>query len=398
MITPQEAEQLISTCVIERREEMRSLRECTSGIIAENIYADSDLPPFDRVMMDGIAIRSEDFHSGIRSFNIVGIQRAGIAASELHESGSCIEIMTGAVCCIGADVVIPYEQCQIADGICTVTTNEIRPFQNIHHRGTDFKAGELLISKDSSIGPAEIGICASVGKSEIKLYAAPRIIIYSTGEELVDIEQTPLAHQIRKSNVFVLQHLLQSRGYSCELSHLPDDANAIRSTLEKALKDYDIILMSGGVSKGKYDYIPDVLDALGVEKIFHRIAQKPGKPMWFGRTNRSVIFGFPGNPVSTMMCAVRYFLPWLSKTHREKNVYPIQVITTEDIIQKSGLTIFQPAKNVGINENGTPIYEVIKFGGSGDFAGLSGSDAFLEIPAGPQTIKQGSIIKAWYFH
>lgn len=395
MITPEQAENLIADNVYTRRTKVMALHEISGGRIAEDVFADSDLPPFDRVMMDGVAIRSQDFEAGTRTFRIVGVQRAGMSPLKLHEADTCLEIMTGAVCCDGGDVVIPYEQCDISDGMCTVLLDQIKRGQHIHFRGTDFRRGDKLISSGASFGPAEAGICASVGQTTLLMENLPNVIIFSTGEELIGIDDQPLPHQIRRSNVFVLEFMLRKRGIQADTAHLPDDESIIKTQLQKALNDYDIILMSGGVSKGKYDLIPDTLAALGAEKIFHRIAQKPGKPMWFGKTEHTVIFGFPGNPVSTMMCAVRYLLPWLEKRLFGNSLMNLHVVAGEKMSNKSPLTFFQPAKIHGTHENGDVVVHPTSFGGSGDFASLSGADVFVEIPAGVSLIEQGTRLKAW---
>jgi molybdopterin molybdotransferase len=241
MITPDQAEYIIKSCHLLLRDEPKNLLEIFNGIFAEDIFADTDLPPFNRVMMDGVAICEKDFKNGIRTFRIAGIQSAGSEPLELKESGTCIEIMTGAVCCHGADVIVPYEQCTLEGNQCTIHLDSIKPFQNIHRRGTDFKAGDILIHKGAIFGAAEAGICASVGKSQVLMRSLPKVAIFSSGEELVEISETPLPYQIRKSNVFVLEFMLRKLGISATCSHLADDARNIHSQLSNALEQFDII-------------------------------------------------------------------------------------------------------------------------------------------------------------
>jgi molybdopterin molybdotransferase len=397
MITPAQAEALIKSCQLSQQAELKNLFEIFNGVFAENIVADTDLPPFDRVMMDGVAIREKDFTDGIRTYRIAGIQSAGSEPLTLSEPGTCIEIMTGAVCCHGADIVIPYEQCTIEGEHCIIQSDHIKPFQNIHRRGTDNKAGDILIHEGATFGAAEAGICASVGKSKVLMCRLPKVVIFSSGEELVEISDTPLPYQIRKSNVFVLEYMLRKLGISATCSHLADDAQIIHSTLSRALEQYDIILMSGGVSKGKFDLIPTTLADLGVEKLFHRIAQKPGKPMWFGRKNTTIVFGFPGNPVSTMMCAVRYLLPWLKENAFGMTTYPDHVVISEKQVNKSDLTFYQAVKIEGYDDAGNRQFAPIKHNGSGDFAGLAGAAGFIEILPHSTLIK-GEKCRFWSIH
>ncbi|HEX8460315.1 MAG TPA: hypothetical protein VF623_02750, partial [Segetibacter sp.] len=180
------------------------LLESTGRIIAQSVLADRDFPAFDRVTMDGIAISFDTFEQGQKSFRIEGIQPAGVAKTTLLNKNNCIEVMTGAVLPANTDVVIPYEQCEINESLATVTTNKITHFQNIHIQGSDAKAGDVLVEKFEKISPAIAGILASVGLAKVEVLRLPAIAICSTGEELVDIEQEPEPHQLRRSNIYAL--------------------------------------------------------------------------------------------------------------------------------------------------------------------------------------------------
>ena len=208
--------------------------------------------------------------------------------------------------------VIRYEDLDIKDGIATIQVEELKYRQNIHEQGEDRKQGDLIVSPPLRLSSAEIGVAATTGKAMIKVAQLPKAMIISTGDELVEIDEQPLAHQIRRSNVHRLKATLNNWGLEVDTAHLLDDEAIIIQKLEKILNDYQIVIMSGGVSKGKFDFIPTALEKLGVKKLFHRIAQRPGKPFWFGKApNGSVIFALPGNPVSSFMCTHKYFHPWL---------------------------------------------------------------------------------------
>jgi molybdopterin molybdotransferase len=264
MLTPQQAEDSIADCAPSFTKELVKLEHALGRVTDEDLIADTDLPPFDRVMMDGIALRFSALESGIREFRIEGLQRAGQVPIELRHDAACIEIMTGAICSLGCDTIIPYEHLNIANGIAFVHQLPDRAGKNIHNKGTDKRKGDVLVPAHSSIGVPEIGIAASIGKQHIAVKSLPKTLICSTGDELVAIHETPLAHQIRRSNVYALQALLQHAGIAADTLHLPDDESNLKQTLNSKLKEYDILLFSGGVSKGKFDLLPQVLRELGV--------------------------------------------------------------------------------------------------------------------------------------
>jgi molybdopterin molybdotransferase len=205
------------------------------------------------------------------------------------------------------------------------------------------------------------------------------VLICSTGDELVHIHETPLAYQIRRSNVYALMASIASLGIEADNLHLPDEKEQLERALEEALKSYDAILLSGGVSKGKFDLLPDVLRELGIETIFHGIAQRPGKPMWYGYSEKCTVFALPGNPVSTLACAARYVLPWFKKQLGLDNqtmwTSPKEIPAAHDT-----LCLFLPVK-ISHTQHGSEC-QVQRYQGSGDFSALSGIDGFIEVPSG----------------
>jgi molybdopterin molybdotransferase len=269
-------------------------------ILKENIFADRDFPPFDRVSMDGIAISSEAFNNGQRTFKIEGIQAAGSPQLTLQNPSNCMEAMTGAVLPINTDAVIQYELLTIENGIAKVNSEAVKSYQNTHLKGTDKKQGDLLIKENTLISPAEIGIFATVGKIRVKVAKQPKVMVVSTGNELVEVGEIPAEHQIRRSNVFTMVSLLEKLKIKAETLHILDDKKVLLTKIESLLANYDVLIFSGAVSKGKFDFIPEVLDELGVKKLFHEVKQRPGKPFWFGKKGKKIIFAFPGNPVSTL--------------------------------------------------------------------------------------------------
>jgi molybdopterin molybdotransferase len=373
-------------------------------ILKEEIFADRDFPPFNRVAMDGIVINYTSFKKGQRSFKIEGIQAAGSAQITLQNAENCIEVMTGAVSPNNANTVVRYEDVTIDNGIATINLDAINEGQNIHTKGKDGKSGDLLIQKNTKISAAEIGVLATVGKSFVKVARQPKVMIVSTGDELVGVDQNPLAHQIRRSNVFTLVSLLERVHIFSESTHITDDKPILKSKIATYLKEYDVLLFSGAVSKGKYDFLPEVFEELGIEKLFHKVAQRPGKPFWFGREtsvikndfslntheNNTIVFGFPGNPISTFVNCLAYFYPWYYKSVGLE-VREEMAILAEDVKFKANLAYFLQVKLE--TKKGQLIAFPILGNGSGDLASLVNTDAFIQLPDNKSEFKKGEVFK-----
>jgi molybdopterin molybdotransferase len=355
-------------------------------ILKESIFADRDFPPFNRVTMDGIAIDVTSFQNGQRSYKIEGIQPAGSEQISLKNPENCIEVMTGAVSPTNTSAVVRYEDLEIKNGSAVILIDKIRSFQNIHEQGKDEQKGTKLIAKNTLIGAAEIGVFATVGKSFVKVAKQPKVMIVSTGDELVSVDEIPLTHQIRRSNVFTLVSLLEKLHMPSETSHISDDKFVLKSTIKGYLETFDVLLFSGAVSKGKFDFLPEVLEELAVQKLFHQVAQRPGKPFWFGQTATCKVFAFPGNPVSTFVNCLVYFYPWFYKSVGLK-MEEKTAILSENVIFKPNLTYFLPIK---INYRfGHLIATPINANGSGDLASLLKADGFMQLPNEQNEFKKG---------
>lgn len=394
MITVTEIDKIILDSVkITDKEEVR-FSDCLGRVLAENIIADRDFPPFDRVMMDGIAIRYTDWQAGKRKFNVQELLPAGSPAVTLQESGSCIEIMTGAVCPSHADTIIKYEHISIDNNVATVEEgHEISPNQHVHPQASDRKKAAILIKKGKQITAAEIGILATVGKSNVWVQQRMTIAIVATGDELVEITEIPLAHQIRKSNVYNLQAHLTSKGFNSHVSHSIDDKKKLRKTLDKILKEHQVVILSGGISKGKLDYVPEILIELGVEQLFHFVAQRPGKPFWFGTYKKGTVFALPGNPNSTFVGLTRYVLPFLL---RSEGIEPrrIKAKLSKDFSFKPNLTYFLQVQ-LAYNQKGEFMATPLPGHGSGDLANLVDADGFLELPPTKTDFKKGEVFDCY---
>ena len=355
-------------------------------ILKEEIVADRDFPPFNRVSMDGIAINYSHFKNGQRSFKIEGIQAAGSEQLSMQNSENCIEVMTGAVLPNNCDTVIRYEDVTINNGIATINIDAINDGQNIHNKGKDRKAGDVLIHQNKIISAAEIGVFATVGKSTVKVAKQPKVMIVSTGDELVAVDENPLEHQIRRSNVFTLVSLLERLNIPSKTDHITDEKSVLKSKIETYLQEYDVLLFSGAVSKGKFDFLPEVFEELGVEKLFHKITQRPGKPFWFGQTTSCKIFAFPGNPISTFVNCLAYFYPWHYKSVGLE-IKEETAILTEDVSFKPNLNYFLQVKLS--DKFGHTLATPIKGNGSGDLVSLVNTGAFIQLPKEITEFKKG---------
>ena len=245
------------------------LVETAGCVLAEVVHADRDFPPFDRVTMDGIGVSYKQLKEGQREFIVESIQPAGVPRKHLEDNTRCIEVMTGAMVPEGIDTVIRYEDVTIKDGVAKVENTTFQPLQNIHAKGLDARKGGVLLSPGVILSPAEIALLASVGKSPVAVKQFPRLAVISTGDELVDVNTEPEMHQVRRSNGYALQAAARPLS-KVSMHHLADDEKVIEDAVRIILKQSDVIVLSGGVSKGKFDFVPKVLEKLGVQKLLDR--------------------------------------------------------------------------------------------------------------------------------
>ena len=381
------------------------LPQAAGRILAETLTADRDFPPFNRVAMDGIAVVHAAWAAGQTEFRIEHTQYAGAPPHSLQNPQAAVEVMTGAVLPPGTDVVVRYEDILLADNRATVQIPPpAAPGVNIHRQAADRRQGDVLLLPGTHLGPAELAVAATVGAAELAVTRAPRIAVVSTGDELVGIAETPLPHQIRRSNAYALQALFAQTGADVSLFHLTDDVDALRQGLTNILNaGFDAVVLSGAVSKGRADHLPGLLRELHVVEIFHEVQQRPGKPMWFGaRADGPVVFGLPGNPVSTFLTACRYVRPWLRAVQQPAGApetatafeVPLPAMLTADISFKPQLAHFVPVR-LSVNTEGRRQATPLRGGGSGDLAGLLGATAFLELPPEPAVFAAGSVWPAW---
>jgi molybdopterin molybdotransferase len=345
-------------------------------ILAEAITADRDLPPFPRSTRDGYAVRSADRGS----LKVVAEIRAGITG-ELPKikEGECAAIMTGAPVPPGADAVIMIEHTSLA-GSTVNLQREVKPGENIVLQGAEAKRGDVLLQKGTRLTPAALAVAASAGKSELKVFARPKIAILSTGDELVEVAQQPAPTQIRNSNSYSLAaQITEAGGDPVILPIAPDETNRLRELIEEGLRS-DLLLLSGGVSMGKHDLVEPVLKDLKADFFFTGAKIQPGKPVVFGRAREKYVFALPGNPVSTLV-TFQLFAKLLVEALAGAAPQPLRFLQARlrsDISVKPGLTRFLPAIISG--EFDRTEVELVKWQGSGDVVSAAKADCYIVIP------------------
>jgi molybdopterin molybdotransferase len=389
MLTPAEAESAIAAAVAPVSHEPVALAAAAGRILRIALRAERDAPPFDRVAMDGIAFALGAGNR--RQFRIAGTQAAGAPVLSLASEADCFEVMTGAVMPRGCDTVVPNEQVDSVDGHAGLRSGcEAAPWRHVHRRGADARAGDVLLQAGTRLAAPELAIAASAGHAELQVSRAPRIAILTTGDELVEPGEPILEHQVRRSNAYGLAGALTLAGFAPAANlQLPDRVDAISAALAAALVQHDVLVLSGGVSAGRFDFVPGVLASLGVQAAFHGIAQRPGRPMWFGSgAMGTLVFALPGNPVSVLVCLTRYVIPALGRLVAMPAKALPKVALAQDFTFEKPLTCFLPV-TLGYDQQGRTLAEPRTTGGSGDFISLAGTDGFVELPAGPATHAAG---------
>lgn len=397
-VTVAEAEDIIGRNLKDYGVEEIPCHQALGRVLAENLYADRDLPPFNRATVDGIAIKSEAYHRGVRSFSIEQVQAAGEEPKDIDHKEGCIEIMTGAAVAGSLDTVIRYEDISIENSIAAIGEIPVFAGMNIHARGKDKRQSDLVAEAPTVISPELLGLAASIGRVRLKVKKLPRIVIISTGDEMVPPESTPTPYQLRRSNGLVIRSALEKYQIKADTLHLNDDKILIQNTLSTCLENYDILLMSGGVSMGKFDYVPTALESLGVEKLFHKVKQRPGKPFWLGSfRGKQLVFAFPGNPVSVFMCLNRYFLPWLEKSLGLSGPGYVRAMLDKDISFKPAIQYFIQVR-LHISDKGLLMASPFDSNGSGDYSNLIYAQAFMELPSDREEFKKGELFRIWRYN
>ena len=308
LLSVADAIRIIDATPVEPRIVLKPLDEAVGLRLAEDLSADRDYPPFDKSLMDGYAIRTQDIQAAPVELTVIGEISAGQSSSSPVGRGQAMAIMTGAPIPPGADGVVPVEDVE-KNGV-TIRIMQAAPLHRyISGRGSDIQSGTVVLSRGIKLEAAQLAVAASIGAAQVNVFDAPRAAVLGTGDELVPITSNPRAEQIRNSNNLMLLSLLHGFGCSAvDLGTVPDDRELIRRKLLEGL-EHDLLFVTGGMSMGAYDYVPQLLAEIGVDLKITKLRIKPGKPFLFGTWRRksrtSYVFGLPGNPVSSYVCTIR---------------------------------------------------------------------------------------------
>jgi molybdopterin molybdotransferase len=347
-------------------------------ILAEDVAADRDYPPFHRSIRDGFAVRAQDIAAPPIELHLRGEIRAGGHFTGSLGAGECVSIMTGAPLPVGADAVVMVE-CTESQGDKVKIHRGVRAGENVVQQGSEAHRGASVLPRGRRLGAGEVGLLATVGKSLVPVFVRPAVAILPTGDEVVPLEQQPDWFQIRNSNAISLAaQVAAAGGVPRCLKIAPDRPEALRSMIQEGLHA-DLLLLTGGVSAGKYDYVEQVLADLGAEFYFQGVALRPGKPLVFGRAAGKFFFGLPGNPVSTFVTFALFARPTLAVLGGADFESPLflRARLGKPLQQRTGLTAFLPARLE--RSSGDPVVSLVEWQGSGDLVGVAAADCFIVV-------------------
>jgi len=393
MISVQEAIDIVLNQTTVSTPETVSVLEAGSYILAEDVYSDIAMPPFDKSTMDGYALRAEDVANAPAILEVVGVIPAGSFPVFEIRAGQAAKIMTGAPIPSGANAVQIVEKTEALENGKVRVLAQIAPRKNISPQSEILRVNEKVLPRGTYITPAVIGVLAAVGKDRVEICRRPRVAILVTGDELVEIDQKPQAGQIRNSNGYALYHQVRGCGALPEpLGIAPDQRNILSAGIEKGLK-CDVLLISGGVSKGDLDFVEEVFAQLEVTAFFDAVNIKPGKPTVFGKKADALVFGLPGNPVSASTIFEVLVKPALRKMMGFAQYQNLRLTATaaNDFDSKTRRENYTPAWTFIKDDK---LYtELLSSRGSSDILAFAWSNSFAVIPGERQQIQRGDAVK-----
>lgn len=384
----------LSAAGLRPAEETLPLERVRGRVLAEDVTADRDYPPFHRSTRDGFAIRSADLANLPADFEVIGEVRAGEYFPSAVGSNRTVEIMTGAPLPEGTDAVVMVEHVR-REGTRLRVNRAVEAWENVVRRGSEARAGATVLPRGRRLGAGEIGLLATVGKAEVRVFAQPRVAILPTGDEVVPVESAPAWFEIRNSNALTLAAQVEAAGGVPRIVGIaPDEKQALRRLILEGL-GADLLLLSGGVSMGKYDLVEQVLAELGAEFYFQGVAIRPGKPLVFGRVRQKFFFGLPGNPVSTFVTFELFARPALDLLAGAGFQCPafLRARLGKPCRGTAGLTAFMPARVE--TENADPVVNLVGWQGSGDLVGVGAANCFLVIHPDQTQIAAGEWVDVW---
>jgi molybdopterin molybdotransferase len=365
-------------------------------VLAEDIASDIDSPPYTKSVMDGYAVRSADV-PGPTTLTVIEEVAAGRVPTRPVGPAQATRVMTGAPIPEGADAVVPHEATTL-DGTSVRVRQAVPAGQFILPRGREMRAGEVVVPARTVLGPAALGLLAAVGRTEARLYPTPRVSILSTGDEVVEADQQPGPGQIRNSNGPMLQALAARAGaHPHYLGIARDDPEALARLVRQGLDEGDVLVLSGGVSAGKFDFVPGVLREAGVEAHVHKVRMKPGKPLFFGTRGEKLVFGLPGNPLSSFVGFELFVRPALRKLagHADPGPTFVPLPLTAPLVTENDRPTYTPAR-LEVTSSGLGVRPAPWFG-SADLRAFLTADALLQLPAGPVNYAAGAAVPALLF-
>jgi len=397
MIPVNEALQIISAETSPLNPESVALTEALGRVLAEEIRADSDLPPFDRSQMDGYAIRAEDVATTPARLRIAGESAAGRGWHHQLEAGAAVRIMTGAPVPAGADSVQQVELTRELENRSIVEILEsVSPGRSIVKRGSEINSGEIVLRAGERINSAMVAVLASFGYANVNVATRPRVAILATGTELVPVDQKPGQDQIRDSNNYSIDAYAKLAGAETELLPLAgDDIEGLKRTIASAAERADLVVTSGGVSMGIYDFTKAALKQLGAEIFFERVALRPGKPTVFGRLpGGTLVFGLPGNPVSVSVTFNLFARPCLLQMQgaTQTQLTELSALLAGPIKGSSDRESYLPAE-LTTNDQGQLLAKPLKWGGSSDFVAFARTAALIIVPTGVTSLAPGDTVR-----
>lgn len=372
-----------------------SLDKAMGNILAENIQASLDMPPFNKSAMDGYAVRSTDLKTIPQELKCLGTIKPGRAFERIIRKGECAKIMTGSAVPGGSDSVVMVESTEVGKRLSWIRVlKRTRKWENVCFKGEDIKKDTVVLKKGMLLRGPEIAITASLGKTKVKIYRKPRVAILNTGDEIVQPGNNLTGNKIYNSNGPMLLSLLSAMDIEVEyLGIARDEEEKLTEMVKKGLKN-DIFLISGGVSMGEFDIVPEVLKKCGVKEVFHKISIKPGKPVFFGTKKSRLIFGVPGNPVSTYLTFMILIKPAIEKMMGKTPQFNIhRGILEENFRQKPDRRKhFIPVK-VFLKEKQPHVFPIKGYHGSADIASLSLANAFMIVEGTVSFLKKNSQVE-----
>ena len=341
MISVAEAKKIISENVIELTPVSMQLQRAVLLTLAEDVFSSCDIPAFPQSSMDGYAFSFNDWQNH-KTLKIAGEVAAGSQKNFILTPGNAVRIFTGAPVPPGADTVVMQENAKNENGILMIMDEKLQVANHVRSKGSEIKAGKLALEKDSVLSPAAIGFLAGIGISEVNVFPNPLISIIITGNELQEPGKTLRYGQVYESNSFALKAVLQQLHINnVEVYYATDEPGTVRAILKTALQNSDLVLLTGGISVGDYDFVLRAANECGVETLFHKVKQRPGKPLYFGKKEKQIVFGLPGNPSSVLTCFYQFVIPALEKMSRKKNfIRLVQVQLSKSYQKTAGLTHF----------------------------------------------------------